>query len=96
MSAIAVEPSRGGVSAQQRAAARALLLPIYTPPLRAKENQDILWNAVRTDTLSAISTDYCAFLRDGQKTMGKDDFSKIPNGGPGLRCDDSVSPQATA
>jgi dihydropyrimidinase len=31
-----------------------------------------------------ISTDHCAFLWDGQKTMGKDDFSKIPNGGPGL------------
>jgi dihydropyrimidinase len=34
--------------------------------------------------LSAISTDHCAFLWDGQKTMGRDDFSKIPNGGPGL------------
>ena len=39
---------------------------------------------MRTDALSAISTDHCAFLWDGQKTMGKDDFSKIPNGGPGL------------
>src|SRR6058998_2959469 len=57
---------------------------VYTPPPRAKENQEILWNAVRTDTLSAISTDHCAFLWDGQKSMGKDDFSKIPNGGPGL------------
>jgi dihydropyrimidinase len=57
---------------------------VYTPPPRAKENQDVLWNAVRTDTLSAISTDHCAFLWDGQKSMGKDDFSKIPNGGPGL------------
>jgi len=44
----------------------------------------VLWNAVRTDTLSVISTDHCAFLWDGQKTMGRDDFSKIPNGGPGL------------
>src|SRR6059058_969420 len=57
---------------------------VYTPPPRAKENQDVLWNAVRTDTLSVISTDHCAFLWDGQKTMGKDDFCKIPNGGPGL------------
>jgi dihydropyrimidinase len=57
---------------------------VYTPPPRDKANQDVLWNAVRTDTLSAISTDHCAFLWDGQKTMGKDDFSKIPNGGPGL------------
>src|SRR2546427_3253184 len=57
---------------------------VYTPPPRAKENQDVLWNAVRTDTLSVISTDHCAFLWDGQKTIGRDDFSKIPNGGPGL------------
>jgi dihydropyrimidinase len=57
---------------------------VYTPPPRPKANQDVLWNAVRTDVLSAISTDHCAFLWDGQKTMGKDDFSKIPNGGPGL------------
>ncbi len=57
---------------------------VYTPPPRPKENQDVLWNAVRTDTLSVISTDHCAFLWDGQKSMGKDDFSKIPNGGPGL------------
>src|SRR5881397_3086027 len=57
---------------------------VYTPPPRDKANQEVLWNAVRTDTLSAISTDHCAFLWDGQKTMGKDDFSKIPNGGPGL------------
>ena len=57
---------------------------VYTPPPRDKANQDVLWNAVRTDVLSAISTDHCAFLWDGQKTLGRDDFSKIPNGGPGL------------
>src|SRR5881227_537784 len=57
---------------------------VDTPPPRPKENQDVLWNAVRTDVLSVISTDHCAFLWDGQKTLGKDDFSKIPNGGPGL------------
>ena len=57
---------------------------VYTPPPRAKANQDVLWNAVRTDVLSAISTDHCAFIWDGQKTLGRDDFSKIPNGGPGI------------
>src|ERR671935_109208 len=57
---------------------------VYTPPPRAKENQEHLWNAVRTDALSVISTDHCAFLWDGQKTLGRDDFSKIPNGAPGL------------
>ncbi|HEY4349188.1 MAG TPA: dihydropyrimidinase [Gaiellaceae bacterium] len=57
---------------------------VYTPPPRDKANQDVLWDAVRTDVLSAISTDHCAFSWDGQKTLGRDDFSKIPNGGPGL------------
>lgn len=57
---------------------------VYTPPPRARANQDVLWDALRTDVLSAISTDHCAFLWDGQKTMGRDDFSRIPNGGPGL------------
>jgi dihydropyrimidinase len=57
---------------------------VYTPPPRDKANQEVLWDAVRTDVLSAISTDHCSFNWDGQKTLGKDDFSKIPNGGPGL------------
>jgi dihydropyrimidinase len=57
---------------------------VYSPPVRDKANWDVLWNAVRGDALSVISTDHCAFLWDGQKTLGKDDFSKIPNGGPGL------------
>jgi dihydropyrimidinase len=57
---------------------------VYTPPPRDKANQDVLWNAVRSDVLSAISTDHCAFSWNGQKTLGKDDFSKIPNGGPGI------------
>ena len=57
---------------------------VYTPPPRDKANQDVLWNAVRTDVLSAISTDHCAYLFKGQKDAGKDDFRQIPNGGPGL------------
>jgi len=57
---------------------------VYTPPPRPKENQEQLWAAVRNDVLSVISTDHCAFRWDGQKTLGRDDFSKIPNGAPGL------------
>src|SRR4051812_7423928 len=57
---------------------------VYTPPPRDKSNQDILWNAVRTNVLQAISTDHCAYLFKGQKDAGKDDFRQIPNGGPGL------------
>jgi dihydropyrimidinase len=57
---------------------------VYTPPPRAKENQEALWNAVRTDVLSVVSTDHCAFTWSEQKALGRDDFSKIPNGAPGL------------
>jgi dihydropyrimidinase len=57
---------------------------VYTPPPRPKENQDVLWSAVRNDVLSVVSTDHCAFSWGEQKAMGRDDFSKIPNGGPGL------------
>ena len=44
----------------------------------------MLWNAVRTDVLQAISTDHCAYLFKGQKDAGLEDFRQIPNGGPGL------------
>ena len=57
---------------------------VYSPPARDAANHDVLWDAVRTDALSAISTDHCAFLFETQKTLGSDDFTKIPNGGPGL------------
>jgi dihydropyrimidinase len=57
---------------------------VYTPPPRPKENQEILWNALRTNVLQAISTDHCAYLFKGQKDAGLDDFRQIPNGGPGL------------
>ena len=57
---------------------------VYTPPPRPRANQNVLWDAVRSDVLSVISTDHCAVLWEGQKSLGRDDFSKIPNGGPGL------------
>jgi dihydropyrimidinase len=57
---------------------------VYTPPPRLKENQEVLWNAVRSNVLQAISTDHCAYLFKGQKDHGRDDFRLIPNGGPGL------------
>src|SRR6478736_307202 len=44
---------------------------VYSPPVRDKANWDVLWNAVRTDILSAISTDHCAFLWDGQNTLNR-------------------------
>jgi dihydropyrimidinase len=57
---------------------------IYTPPPRAKVNQDHLWAAIRNDVLSVVSTDHCPFNWETQKTLGRDDFSKIPNGAPGI------------
>jgi dihydropyrimidinase len=57
---------------------------VYSPPARDKANQQVLWDAVRTDVLSAISTDHAPFNWADQKTLGKDDFSKIPNGGNGI------------
>jgi len=57
---------------------------VYTPPPRPKENQEHLWHALATGTLAVVSTDHCPFNWDGQKTLGRDDFSKIPNGGPGI------------
>src|SRR6478736_3835369 len=57
---------------------------VYSPPARDASNHAVLWDAVRTDALSVISTDHCAFLWEGQKDLGKDDFTKIPNGGPGV------------
>jgi dihydropyrimidinase len=57
---------------------------VYSPPVRDASNHPVLWDAVRSDVLSAISTDHCAFTFKGQKELGLGDFSKIPNGGPGL------------
>ena len=57
---------------------------VYTPPPRAKENQEHLWQALAGDVLSVVSTDHCPFNWPEQKALGRDDFSKIPNGGPGI------------
>ncbi len=57
---------------------------MLTPPLREKWNQDELWRGLRGNALNAISTDHCPFCLREQKELGKDDFSKIPNGGPGI------------
>ncbi len=57
---------------------------VFSPPVRDKSNQPVLWDAVRSDVLSAVSTDHCSFNFDGQKTLGKDNFALIPNGAPGV------------
>jgi dihydropyrimidinase len=57
---------------------------VFTPPLREKWNQEKLWNGLKRDHLQVVSTDHCPFCFKEQKEMGKDDFTKIPNGGPGV------------
>jgi dihydropyrimidinase len=57
---------------------------VMTPPLRDRENQELLWRGLRGDDLQVISTDHCPFCFKEQKELGRDDFSKIPNGGPGV------------
>jgi len=64
---------------------------VMTPPLRKPEDQKHLWRALRYDDLQVVATDHCPFcMKEGhrgffkQKPAGKDDFSKIPNGAPGI------------
>lgn len=57
---------------------------VMTPPIREKWNQDELWRGLRFGDIISISTDHCPFCFKDQKEMGIDDFSKIPNGGPGV------------
>src|SRR5213595_2260061 len=57
---------------------------VMTPPLREKHNQAELWKGLKMDDLQLISTDHCPFCMKEQKELGKDDFTKIPNGAPGV------------
>jgi len=57
---------------------------VFTPPPRPPHNHESLWRALNNGVLSAVSSDHCPFRIADQKTLGKGDFSKIPNGGPGI------------
>jgi dihydropyrimidinase len=57
---------------------------VMTPPIREKWNQEKLWRGLQFNDLQVISTDHCPFCFKEQKELGRDDFSKIPNGGPGV------------
>jgi dihydropyrimidinase len=64
---------------------------VMTPPLRGREHQDSLWLGLKTGALSVVSTDHCPFCFAEQpygmlysKQQGRDDFSRIPNGAPGI------------
>src|SRR5438105_9179484 len=57
---------------------------VFTPPLREKHHLPKLWEGLKHDHLQVVSTDHCPFCFEDQKSLGKDDFTKIPNGGPGI------------
>jgi len=57
---------------------------VFTPPLRPKEHQPKLWEGLKHDHLQVVSTDHCPFCFKDQKILGRNDFTKIPNGGPGI------------
>jgi len=57
---------------------------VFTPPLREKHNCEDLWKGLKMDDLQVISTDHCPFCMKEQKELGVGDFSKIPNGAPGV------------
>jgi dihydropyrimidinase len=57
---------------------------VFTPPLRERWHQEKLWQGLAKDDLQVVSTDHCPFCYKEQKELGKDDFTKIPNGGPGI------------
>ena len=71
---------------------------ICSPPVRSKEDNSGVWRAVEDNTLQVMATDHCPFFFEGSKPivyegekiaipgkeLGKDDFTKIPNGLPGI------------
>src|SRR5947209_12868464 len=57
---------------------------VFTPPLREKHHLPKLWDGLKHDHLQVVSTDHCPFCFEDQKALGKEAFTKIPNGGPGV------------
>ncbi len=57
---------------------------VMSPPLRKKGNEESLWQGLRQDDLALVATDHCPFCMKTDKELGKDNFSKIPNGAPGV------------
>ena len=57
---------------------------VMSPPLRDARNQAVLWNGLQSGLIQTVATDHAPFDFKGQKPMGRDDFTKIPNGIPAL------------
>lgn len=58
---------------------------VCSPALRGQEDLDALWDAINQGVLNAISSDHCGFNYSVHKQQGKDDFTMIPNGAPGMQ-----------
>jgi dihydropyrimidinase len=63
---------------------------VLSPPLRTANDREALWGRLADGTLQTVATDHCPFRYEGQKALGRDDFSKIPNGLPGLEAKLSI------
>lgn len=57
---------------------------IMSPPLRKKEDIEALWKGINDGYIKTIATDHCPFSFKTDKQLGKDDFTKCPNGAPGI------------
>jgi dihydropyrimidinase len=57
---------------------------VFTPPARTREDHEILWHALAHRTLELVSSDHASWNYAGDKELGRDDFTKIPNGAPGI------------
>jgi dihydropyrimidinase len=57
---------------------------VCSPPVRTEADQAVLWGGLQDNSLGCISTDHCSFNLKGQKELGRGDFTKIPNGMPGI------------
>jgi dihydropyrimidinase len=57
---------------------------VMSPPLRDRHAQERLWRALAAGELQTVATDHCPFRMSDQKSLGRDDFTKIPGGAPGI------------
>ncbi len=57
---------------------------VMSPPLREAGNEDFLWSGLASGSLQVVASDHCSFNLKGQKDLGESDFTKIPNGAPGV------------
>ena len=57
---------------------------VMSPPIRPAGHSEWLWRGLANGLIRTVGTDHCPFRQADQKVMGRDDFTKIPNGGPGV------------